>query len=138
MKNRIPHVIEDAAVPTEKLGQLFSLVNKVNQKFKTKSIMYGHAGNANIHVRLISDRDKAKKIKEIARYYFEQVIQMGGTITGEHGDGLARSEYVKVQYGQKNYRIFKQVKKFFDPHHILNPNKIISKKSTIINNLEKF
>lgn len=138
MKNRIPHVIEDAAVPTEKLGQLFSLVNKVNQKFKTKSIMYGHAGNANIHVRLISDRDKAKKIKEIAKYYFEQVIQMGGTITGEHGDGLARSEYVKVQYGQKNYRIFKQVKKFFDPHHILNPNKIISKKSTIINYLEKF
>lgn len=138
MKKRTPHVIEDAAVPIEKLGQLFSLVKKINQKFKTKSIMYGHAGNANIHVRLISDRRKIKKIKDIAKYYFDEVILMGGTITGEHGDGLARSEFVEIQYGQKNYQIFKELKRFFDPNNVLNPGKVISKKSTIIENLERF
>ncbi len=138
MKKRIPHIIEDAAVSVEKLDQLFSLIKKLNQKFGTKSIMYGHAGNANIHVRLISDRKKTKEIKEMAKYYFDNVILMGGTITGEHGDGLARSEFVKVQYGQKNYQIFKELKRFFDPQNVLNPGKIISNKSTIIGNLENF
>lgn len=138
MKNRIPHIIEDATVPIEKLGQLFLLIKKTNKKFGTKTIMYGHAGDSNIHVRLISDRRKIKKIKDIARYYFKEVILMGGTITGEHGDGLARSEFVKVQYGEKNYQVFKQLKKFFDPQNILNPDKIISRKSTILENLENF
>lgn len=137
-KNKIPHIIEDAAVPIEKLGKLFSIITKINQKFKTKSIMYGHAGNANIHVRLILNRKKIYKINDIAKYYFEEVIKLRGTITGEHGDGLARSEYVKIQYGQKNYQVFKQLKKFFDPCNILNPDKIITNKSTMLKNLETF
>lgn len=135
---RVPHVIEDATVPIENLEELFSIIKKINHKFGTKSIMYGHAGNANIHVRLISDRRKINKIREIANEYFEEVIKMGGTITGEHGDGIARSEFVKKQYGDKNYQIFKRLKKFFDPENILNPCKIISAKSTILENLESF
>lgn len=99
--------------------------------------MYGHAGNGNIHVRLISDISDPKKIKNLAKQYFKEVIKIGGTITGEHGDGLARSEFVKNQYGKKNYLLFKKVKNEFDPGNILNPGKIISKKSTIIKNLEK-
>jgi len=138
IKNKIPHIIEDATVPIEKLGELFSIIKKINQKFKTKSIMYGHAGNANIHVRLILDRKKINKVNDIAKYYFEEVIKLRGTITGEHGDGLARSEYVKTQYGQKNYLVFKQLKKFFDPYNILNPDKIISNKKTMLKNLENF
>ena len=131
-------MIEDATVPIENLEELFSIIKKINHKFGTKSIMYGHAGNANIHVRLISDRRKIKKIREIADEYFEEVIKMRGTITGEHGDGIARSEFVKKQYGDKNYQIFKRLKKFFDPENILNPCKIISAKSTILENLESF
>ena len=100
--------------------------------------MYGHAGNANIHVRLVSDRKDLKKIREIAKKYFEEIIKIGGSITGEHGDGLARSEFVKIQYGISNYRIFKEVKRLFDPHDLLNPGKIISKNSTILRNLESF
>ena len=63
------------------------------------------------------------------------MIKIGGTITGEHGDGLARSEYVRKQYGPVNYSIFKELKNQFDPENILNPGKIISHKSTIIKNL---
>ena len=137
-EKRIPHVIEDSAVPLENLSKLFSVLNKINKKYSTRSIVYGHAGNGNIHVRLISDRKKKSIIKKIAIQYFEETINLGGTITGEHGDGLARSEFVKKQYGSKNYQIFKEIKKFFDPKNVLNPNKIITKKSTIIENLEKF
>ena len=137
-EKRIPHIIEDAAVPLENLPKLFSVLNKINRKYKTKSIVYGHAGNGNIHVRLVSDRKEAVTIKNIAKHYFEEVISLGGTITAEHGDGLARSEFVKMQYGSKNYEVFKEIKKFFDPKNVLNPGKVITRKSTIVKNLEKF
>ena len=137
-ENRIPHVIEDAAVPLENLSELFVILSKLNKKHKTKSIGYGHAGNGNIHIRLIATRAKKELIKKIAIEYFEQVMRLGGTITAEHGDGLARTEFVRKQYGEDNYEIFRQIKKLFDPHSILNPNKIISKKSTVTKNLENF
>jgi FAD/FMN-containing dehydrogenase len=137
-EKRIPHVIEDSAVPLENLSKLFLVLNKINKKYKTRSIVYGHAGNGNIHVRLISDRKKRSIIKNIAIQYFKETIKLGGTITGEHGDGLARSEFVKMQYGAKNYLIFTEIKKYFDPKNVLNPGKIITKRSTIVKNLENF
>ncbi len=135
IKNKTLHVIEDATVPVEHLPELFLAINKINQKFHTKSIAYGHAGNGNIHIRLILDQRKLKNIKLIADEYFDRIIKIGGSITGEHGDGLARSEYVRKQYGPINYKIFKELKNMFDPSNILNPGKIISHKSTIIKNL---
>ncbi len=135
IKNKIPHVIEDATVPVKNLPELFSLIDKINKKFHTKAITYGHAGNGNIHVRLISNGKKTM-IKKIADEYFDKVIKLGGTITGEHGDGFARSEYVRNQYGQTNYKLFRKLKNQFDPSNILNPGKIITHKSTIIKHLE--
>ena len=136
-EKRFPHIIEDAAVPLENLQKLFLALNKINKKYKTRSIVYGHAGNGNIHVHLISDR-KIANIKNIAIQYFDEIIKLGGTITAEHGDGLARSEFIKKQYGVKNYQVFKEIKKFFDPKNVLNPGKIITTKSTIVENLENF
>ncbi len=122
----------------ENLQKLFSVLNKINKKYKTRSIVYGHVGNGNIHVRLISDRKKITIVKNIAIQYFEEVIKLRGTITAEHGDGLARSEFIKMQYGTKNYRVFTEIKKYFDPKNVLNPGKIITKKSTIVKNIENF
>ena len=85
-ENRIPHIIEDAAVPLENFPKLFSILNKINKKYKTKSIIYGHAGNGNVHVRLIAKRKKNEIIKKIAIEYFEEILKLGGTITAEHGD----------------------------------------------------
>jgi FAD/FMN-containing dehydrogenase len=137
-EKRVPHVIEDAAIPLKDLPKLFSILNKINKKYNTRSIVYGHAGNGNVHVRLISNRQKIEIVKKIAIEYFDEIIKLGGTITAEHGDGLARSEFIRKQYGVKNYKIFKEIKKFFDPENILNPGKIITNKSTVIENLEKF
>ena len=137
-KKRIPHVIEDAAVPLENLSKVFKILKKINRKFKTKTIVYGHAGNGNVHVRLISDRRQLEMVKKIAIEYFDEIIKLGGTITAEHGDGLARSEFIKKQYGKENYKIFKEIKHYFDPENVLNPGKIISMKSTVIKNLENF
>jgi len=121
-----PHIIEDAAVPLEKLVKLFLIIEKLKKKFQIKTIMYGHAGNGNIHLRIISGLQKTKKLEKISESYFTQVIKLGGTISGEHGDGIARSRFVKKQYGHKNYQTFKELKKILDPKNILNPWKIIS------------
>ena len=77
-------------------------------------------------------------IKNIAIEYFNEVIKNKGTISAEHGDGLARSEFIKKQYGNTNYQTFKKIKHLLDPNFILNPGKIITKKSTIIKNLKKY
>ncbi|MDH3611125.1 MAG: FAD-binding oxidoreductase [Nitrosopumilus sp.] len=136
-EERNPHIIEDATVPLEKLGKLFLIIDKINKEFQTKTVMYGHAGNGNIHVRIISNRQKIKTLEKISKTYFDQIIELGGTITGEHGDGIARSEFIKKQYGNKNYRVFKELKQFFDPNKILNPGKITSSK-TSFKRLERF
>jgi glycolate oxidase len=137
-EKQIPHVIEDAAVPLKNLPKLFQILNKINKKYNTKSIVYGHAGNGNVHVRLISNKKKMDDVKNIAIEYFKEIMKLEGTITAEHGDGLARSEFIKKQYGVKNYEIFKKIKNYFDPANVLNPGKIITTKSTIIQNLEEF
>jgi len=135
---RIPHVIEDAAVPLVKMSKVFSILKNIEKKYKVKTIIYGHIGNGNIHVRLISKRKNTKLIKNIANEYFKEVIKNEGTISAEHGDGLARSEFIKNQYGNTNYQTFKKIKQLLDPDYVFNPGKIITKKSTIIKNLKKF
>lgn len=137
IEDRVPHIIEDATVPLEKLEKLFLLIEKINKEYQTKTVMYGHAGNGNIHVRIISKRKKIKMLDEISKKYFREVIKLGGTITGEHGDGIARSEFIKMEYGVKNYKIFRDLKKTLDPKNILNPGKITSHRKSL-KNLERF
>ena len=132
----MPTVIEDATVPVEKLVSLVDIINKVAKKYRIRFVLYGHAGNGNLHIRPILQRQNKKLIKKIANEFFHQVIKIGGSITGEHGDGLARSEFVKIQYKRSVYSVFERIKTHFDPQNILNPGKIISKKSTIIANLK--
>ena len=77
-------------------------------------------------------------IKKITVQFFDEIFKLDGTITAEHGDGLARSEFIKKQYGEKNYQIFKEIKNLFDPNGILNPGKIISKKKLNYKEFEEF
>ena len=133
---RIPHIIEDAAVPLEKIPNLFSILKKIEKRYQVKMVIYGHIGNGNMHVRLIMKKNKKKLIKNIVIEYFNSIIENNGTISAEHGDGLARSEFIKQQYGETNFQTFKKIKHLMDPNNILNPGKIISKKSTMIKNLK--
>jgi len=135
-KESMPTVIEDATVPVRKLVSLVDIIERIAKKYKIRYVLYGHAGNGNLHIRPILKRKNKKLIKKIASEFFSQVIRIGGCITGEHGDGLARSEFVKMQYEKSVYSTFDKIKNHFDPQHILNPGKIISKKSTIIENLK--
>jgi glycolate oxidase len=116
-------IIEDATVPVHRLPLLLDLVKYLASRYPMRVIIYGHAGNGNLHIRPILKKKDRGLIKKIALEFFSGVISIGGTITGEHGDGLARSEFVKLQYGSDTYSVFKKVKQFFDPTNTLNPGK---------------
>ena len=132
----MPTLIEDAVVPVKRLPLLVKILDIISKKYNLKMIVYGHAGNGNLHIRPILKRKDRHLIKKIASEFFTSIIGIGGSITGEHGDGLARSEFVKLQYGNKVYLVFKNIKNHFDPKNILNPGKIISNQSTVTKNLK--
>ena len=120
-----PHIIEDAAVPAGNLKKMFGLIESVNKKYGTGAVVYGHAGDGNLHVRMVAGKLSKKMLEGSARMFFRGVIGMGGTITAEHGDGIARSWFVKMQYGEKNHRLFQELKGIMDPAGILNPGKVV-------------
>ena len=119
----IPHVIEDATVPPENLKYLLIFLKKITKKYNMRSVVYGHAGNGNLHIRLISN--SKRNLNNLYKEFFSFVISLDGTISGEHGDGIARSKYLKLQYSPQLLQKFKQIKKQFDPSGILNPGNII-------------
>jgi len=135
-KESMPTMIEDATVPVGKLVTLVDIIEKISKKYKMKVVLYGHAGNGNLHIRPILKNKNKKRMRDIAKEFFSQVIAMGGCISGEHGDGLARSEFVKSQYDKDVYSAFRKIKNRFDPKNILNPGKIITSKHTMTENLK--
>ena len=132
----MPTIIEDVVVPVRRLPLLLKILDMFSKKYGLRMIIYGHVGNGNLHIMSILKKRDLRLIKNIAHEFFSEVIDIGGSITAEHGDGLARSEFVKMQYGAKTYSVFKNIKKQFDPENILNPGKIISNHSTVIRNLK--
>ena len=119
----VPHVIEDATVPPENLKYLVNFLKKITKKYRLKFVIYGHAGNGNLHIRLISN--SKRNLDKLHREFFSFVVSLDGTISGEHGDGIARTKYLKLQYPAQLLQKFQDIKKQFDPSGILNPQNII-------------
>ena len=93
---------------------------------KLNYVMYGHVGDGNLHTRPLIDTSSMRQVElmgDIAREVFAHVIRKGGTITGEHGDGIARTNYIEMMYGKPMTSLFSKVKKLFDPTFTLNPGK---------------
>ena len=121
---KIPHIIEDGTVPVSRLPDVIIMVNELCKSYHVKPIIYGHAGNGNLHIRLIGENDK-RIVNKIARKFFSNIINLGGSISGEHGDGIARTPFVTKQYKSKTITKFKKLKESFDKNNLLNPGKII-------------
>jgi glycolate oxidase len=101
------------------------LLQKYNDN-KLDYVIYGHAGNGNLHTRPMIDTESKSELdlfNIVADEVFTKVISCGGTITGEHGDGIARTKYIEFMYSTQVVSIFEQIKKLFDPKFIMNPGK---------------
>jgi FAD/FMN-containing dehydrogenase/Fe-S oxidoreductase len=119
--------IEDCAVPLEHLAEYTARLTDVFARYGTKGTWYAHASVGTLHVRPILDmrRDGAAKMRAIAEEASALVRQFKGAYSGEHGDGLVRSEWVAWQFGPRLTRAFEQIKDLFDPDGLLNPGKIV-------------
>jgi FAD/FMN-containing dehydrogenase/Fe-S oxidoreductase len=120
--------VEDCAVPLEHLAEYTSRLTQVFEKHGTRGTWYAHASVGCLHVRpvlnLRLDKDK-QAMREIAEEAFSFVREYKGSHSGEHGDGLVRSEFHEAMFGARLVRAFEEVKDRFDPGHLFNPGKIV-------------
>jgi len=119
--------IEDCAVPLEHLAEYTDRLTRVFEKHGTKGTWYAHASVGCLHVRPILDMraDGAIKMRAIAEEAAELVKHYKGAYSGEHGDGLVRSEWIEPFFGPQLTRAFEEIKGLFDPRGLLNPGKIV-------------
>lgn len=119
---------EDTVVPRAELPKLIKGIKDIGAKYGFDSICYGHAGDGNLHVNIIkdnmSDDDWTHKLKDGIKEIFELTVNLGGTISGEHGIGLVQKEYMHLKYSELHLNLMRGIKKVFDPNGILNPGKI--------------
>jgi FAD/FMN-containing dehydrogenase/Fe-S oxidoreductase len=121
--------IEDAAVRPVDLPAYVGELQKLMSRVGVEASFYGHAASGLLHVRPVLDLHRAedlKKFREIADEVAALVAQFKGTLSGEHGVGMARTEYLKQQVGDEMHLLMRQIKKSFDPNNLFNPGKIIS------------
>jgi FAD/FMN-containing dehydrogenase len=117
-------IIEDGIVPPEQLAKLITGIHGLFSKHKIPIAIYGHAGDAHLHLRPLIDLKSIgdrQKVFRLMNDYHSLIISLGGSITGENGDGRLRGPYLSSQYGTDTYEMFVKVKKIFDPYNTLNP-----------------
>ena len=121
--------MEDVSVPYPKLAKYVAQIEKIGQKYNLTLAYYGHAGDGELHIRPYLDLynpEDVQKMKDIALEVFDLAWSLGGTISGEHADGLLRTAFIEKQYGKEYYKVLRDLKYIFDPANIFNPGKIIS------------
>jgi NAD-dependent dihydropyrimidine dehydrogenase PreA subunit len=120
--------VEDAAVPPQRLEEFVGRFEEIVERNGTWACFYGHASVGCLHVRPAldtSDPEGAARMRRIAEEVADLVVDCGGSLSGEHGDGLARSEFLEKMYGPEILRAFAEVKELFDPEGLLNPGVIV-------------
>lgn len=117
----------DVVVPRGRVPQLFEAIRELKTRFRLRIAAFGHAGDGNIHVNLMVDREDADEMgraKQAERALFEDVVALEGSITGEHGIGFTKAPYLGIELTPETVALMQRVKAAFDPHGILNPGKI--------------
>jgi len=121
---------EDTVVPRAELAVLLKGVKDIGTKFGFRSVCYGHAGDGNLHVNIIkeemSDEDWNEKVPMGIREIFHLCVQLGGTLSGEHGIGWVQKDYMNIAFDEVQLNLQKGIKKLFDPNMILNPGKMFN------------
>ena len=118
---------EDISVPRSKLPEALTRIYEIGDRYGFKVPCFGHAGDGNIHVNVMVDgsspqelEDGHKAIEEI----FELVVDMGGTLSGEHGIGTSKAPFMSIAFNDEELSLFRDIKQAFDPNNILNPGKM--------------
>jgi glycolate oxidase len=128
-----PHKIsEDVVVPKTKIPQLVDFTEKLSRELGIIILTFGHAGDGNIHVNIMVDKDNKEEYQKgqtAKRLLFEHVMSLSGTLSGEHGIGITKAPYLSLELDETSLALMQSIKSVFDPNNILNPGKIFSTKS---------
>jgi FAD/FMN-containing dehydrogenase/Fe-S oxidoreductase len=120
--------VEDCAVSPDRLPEFVARFRELLRSNDTDGAFYGHASVGCLHIRPVlnlKDQREVWLMRRIAEQVTDLVLEFGGSFSGEHGDGLARSEWNKKMFGPVVYEAFRQVKRTFDPENLLNPGKVV-------------
>jgi glycolate oxidase len=120
-------ILEDATVPRSELAQMVEHIQQIAEKYRLKVGTFGHMGDGNLHPTFLTnekDTEEMHRVELAMKEIFDRALALGGTITGEHGVGLAKKPFLKAAVGELNLGVMKQIKRAFDPKGVLNPGKI--------------
>lgn len=118
---------EDVVVPVNALPEFLTQLTQLSARYQLANVNFGHAGNGNIHVNLLinpDDPDEVKRAEKCLDEIFNLVIQLNGTLSGEHGIGSEKRAFVSKEIDPVTLQLMKQIKQLFDPKNILNPGKL--------------
>ena len=118
---------EDIVVPRSELPKALALLEELEGKYALPIICFGHAGDGNIHVNIMTDRqdqEKWEKAQSAVKDVFSMAVELGGTISGEHGVGITKAPYLHLEITPAVMELFKGIKRVFDPGNIMNPGKM--------------
>ena len=119
--------VEDLSVPMSKVPNILKTISDLAKKYDLKIPTVGHAGDGNLHPTISYDStnpDEVKRVEQASAELFEKVIELGGTLTGEHGIGLAKAPFMHLEHDPVAMEVMRSIKKSFDPNNILNPGKM--------------
>lgn len=119
---------EDVVVPVSRVPDLIESLDQISRQCDLPIVSFGHVGNGNLHVNILFDPDKPAETRagrEALPKVFASVLQLGGTLSGEHGVGLAKRDYVGMELSRPVIELMRGVKRVFDPDNILNPGKVL-------------
>jgi glycolate oxidase len=120
-------ILEDATVPRSELAPMIRFIEGVAAKYALKIGTFGHMGDGNLHPTCLTDernRDEMHRVELAFREIFEETIRLGGTITGEHGIGLAKKSFLPRFAGDAQMRVLRELRRALDPEGLLNPGKM--------------
>jgi len=127
MQLKLTKINEDIVVPRSRIPDLFHRLEQIKKKFQLPVISFGHAGDGNLHVNVMYDKSRKgepEKAERAVKELFQTVIELGGTISGEHGIGITKAAYLGMELTDTEIALMKRIKRAFDPNDILNPGKI--------------
>jgi glycolate oxidase len=120
-------ILEDATVPRSELARMIRFVEAVAKKYNLRIGTFGHMGDGNLHPTFLTDerkQDEMHRVHEAFQEIFDEAIRLGGTITGEHGVGLAKKSFLPKFAGNAQMRVMRELRRALDPNGILNPGKM--------------
>lgn len=118
-------VLEDATVPRSRIPDMLVRFEEIAEKYNLQIGTFGHAGDGNLHPTILTDardEEEMKRVREAVNEIFAAALEMGGTLSGEHGIGIAKARFMEDQFGAAGMEVIRRVKEAFDPNYMFNPD----------------